>query len=190
MRIEWRSLVMTAALSLLGVGAWAQSATSTLQGTVADSGGQVVPGVTVTVESASTGLARTAVTTSAGVYVFNFIPPGTYAVTAGLAGFKTVRQENVKLNVGEARTLDFRTDNVVAQVQHILSPRVVNQVKFGMNRARLNRVRTAGRAGSAGAPPGCSCPNAPNRTFEKDRFIAFDMFTRGSSQKRRPARRR
>ena len=34
-----------------------------------------------------------------------------------------------------------------------------------------------GRASSPPAAAACSCPNAPNRTFVNDRFIAFDMFT-------------
>jgi len=35
------------------------------------------------------------------------------------------------------------------------------------------------RTGLASAVPAtaaCSCPNAPNRTFENERFIAFDIF--------------
>src|SRR5881394_2688566 len=33
-----------------------------------------------------------------------------------------------------------------------------------------------GLASVVPATAACSCPNAPNRTFENERFIAFDMF--------------
>jgi outer membrane receptor protein involved in Fe transport len=102
--------LMAASLQLAVPLARAQSATSTLQGTVTDSGGQVVGGVTVTATSKSTGLPRTVLTSEAGAYFFNFMPPGLYTVTAALTGFKSVRHQNIKLDVGQGHTLDFRLE--------------------------------------------------------------------------------
>src|SRR5664279_270842 len=34
-----------------------------------------------------------------------------------------------------------------------------------------------GRASGVPAATGCTCPKAPNKTLEKDRFMAFDMLT-------------
>ncbi len=48
----------------------AQTGTATLQGTIMDTGGGVVPGVTVKIESPATGLTREAVTNSSGLYVY------------------------------------------------------------------------------------------------------------------------
>lgn len=111
MRIGLRHAALMAAYLLLAAPlVRAQSATSTLQGTVTDSAGQVAGGVTVTTASKDTGLARTALTNVAGAYFFNFLPPGLYTVTAALTGFKSVRHEDIKLDVGESRTLDFRLE--------------------------------------------------------------------------------
>ena len=66
----------------------AQTSNATLHGTVADSGGAVLPGVTVKLQAPATGLTRDVVTNTAGVYVFNFLPAGEYEITAELAGIQ------------------------------------------------------------------------------------------------------
>ena len=92
------------------LGADAQTSNATLQGTVTDSGGGVLPGVSVKLQSPATGLQREAVTNSSGVFVFNFLPAGTYEVTAELAGFKTVRHDAVQLEIGQNRSLDMKME--------------------------------------------------------------------------------
>ena len=69
----------------LATPAAAQTSAATLQGTVADEGGGVLPGVVVKLQSPSTGLTRESVTTGVGMYVFNFLPAGEYVITAELA---------------------------------------------------------------------------------------------------------
>src|SRR5690349_17208406 len=96
----------------------AQTTTATLHGTVADASGAVLPGVTVKLESPATGLSREAVTNSAGVYVVNFLPAGDYEVTAELTGFKTVRQADLKLEIGQSRALDLKME--VGQVSEVV----------------------------------------------------------------------
>ena len=59
----------------------AQTSNATLHGTIIDSGGGVLPGVTVKLQSHATGSVREAVTNAAGVYVFNFLAPGEYELT-------------------------------------------------------------------------------------------------------------
>src|SRR4029450_1453105 len=108
-------------LALLGTDApegTAQTSNATLHGTVADSSGAVLPGVIVKLESPATGLTREAVTNSAGVYVFNFLPAGNYQITAELPGFKTVRQTDLKLEIGQSRALDVKME--VGQVTEVV----------------------------------------------------------------------
>src|SRR5437867_10053165 len=100
------------------VGAAAQSSTATLQGTVTGGGGGVTPGVTVKLQSPSTGLSRDVVTNTAGVYVFNFLPAGVYIVTAELSGFKTARHDDVRLEVGQNRELDLRLE--IGQMEEVV----------------------------------------------------------------------
>ena len=90
--------------------AFAQASNATLHGTVTDAGGGVIPGVMVKLESPATGLNREAVTNSAGVYVFNFLPAGTYAITAELTGFKSIRQADIKLEIGQSLGVDLKME--------------------------------------------------------------------------------
>ena len=79
----------------------AQSSTGRISGTVVDSSGAVLPGVSV--EATSPSLiekVRTAVTDNEGRYNIANLVPGNYAVTFTLAAFKTVRREGVQLAAG------------------------------------------------------------------------------------------
>src|SRR5688572_29535026 len=70
-------------------------------GTVRDTSGAVLPGVTV--EAASPALiekVRTAVTDEAGQYRILELRPGAYSVTFTLPGFSTVRREGLELTTG------------------------------------------------------------------------------------------
>ena len=75
--------------------AWAQSA---IAGTVRDSSGAVMPGVTVEVASpALIEKARTAVTDADGRYQVVDLRPGVYTVTFTLPGFNTVVRDGLEL---------------------------------------------------------------------------------------------
>ena len=105
--------------TMFGRSAAAQTSTATLQGTVTDTGGGVLPGVILKIQSPATGLSREAVTNTAGVYVLNFLPAGRYVVTAELPGFKAVRHDDVALEVGQNRTLDLLLE--VGRVEEVLT---------------------------------------------------------------------
>jgi hypothetical protein len=102
-----RIFLVSVWLLLLAVStAKGQTSTATLQGTVSDPKGFVVPGATVKAQSADTGLVRTAVTEGSGLYVFNFLPVGNYVVTVSAPGFKGARIQNITVEIGQTRTLD------------------------------------------------------------------------------------
>jgi carboxypeptidase family protein len=63
--------------------------TATLQGTVTDSQGAPLPGVTVTVKSPALMGTRTTTTQSGGDYAIPGLPPGDYTITFELAGMGT-----------------------------------------------------------------------------------------------------
>ena len=82
----------------LGAGALAaQTIAGRISGTVTDSSGAVLPGVTVTVTRAETGFTKTAVTGPDGTYAFVDLPIGTYSVKAELQGFKTAARTDIAL---------------------------------------------------------------------------------------------
>jgi hypothetical protein len=83
-------------LSLLGAGGLsAQSSgnSGTITGTVTDATGAVVPGATVSVLNAVSGLNRTAVTDSAGRFQFSNVPLNPYHLTVSLTGFAPYSQD-------------------------------------------------------------------------------------------------
>src|SRR4026208_36685 len=84
--------------------------TATLTGTVTDSTGAVLPGVTITVTSPVLIGGSLAVTPdSAGSYRFPALPPGRYIVTAELSSFKKWEQE-ARLELGQTITLDAKME--------------------------------------------------------------------------------
>jgi Carboxypeptidase regulatory-like domain len=103
---RWIGLLVVAALALAPAAA-AQTTTGRIAGTVSDSSGGVLPGVTVTVTETNTSLSKTATTDEHGAYVFVDLPVGTYAVKAELAGFKTAVKSGYALVADGRVTVDF-----------------------------------------------------------------------------------
>ncbi len=93
MRVCVRVFFVLACLFAVQSTAWAQA---TIAGSVKDSSGAVLPGVTV--EAASPALiekVRTTTTDGAGRYRIEDLRPGTYTVTYSLPGFVTIKRDNV-----------------------------------------------------------------------------------------------
>ncbi|MFN2493557.1 MAG: TonB-dependent receptor domain-containing protein [Pyrinomonadaceae bacterium] len=101
------TLVFALSSLLLPLGASAQTVTGTLQGTVTDSKGAVVPGVDVVVRNVETGQERTLRTNSDGVYTATFLPLGRYSVTASGQGFRSVSQEDIEITLNQTRVIDI-----------------------------------------------------------------------------------
>src|SRR2546430_9713689 len=124
-RLRRRSL-MRGLARLAVVFAWtvvapaAAFAQATITGTVKDTSGAVLPGVTV--EAASPVLiekVRSAVTDSSGLYRIVDLRPGTYSVTVTLPGFATVKREGIEL-IGSA-TLTIPIDMKVGELQETVT---------------------------------------------------------------------
>jgi hypothetical protein len=79
---------------------YAQRETGSIRGTVLDSEGSSLPGVTIT--ATSPALQGTANTTSSATGGFRIpaLPPGTYVIAAHLEGFKPIRREGIIVHVG------------------------------------------------------------------------------------------
>src|SRR5204863_39826 len=85
----------------------AQKPTFDLEGLVFDAQQGVLPGATVTLQNAATGLTRETTTDAAGRYVFASVPPGgQYVLQTVLAGFATERRENLTFNAGQRAVLN------------------------------------------------------------------------------------
>src|SRR5579864_5189506 len=87
---------------------FAQTATTSLRGTITDPKGAVVQGATLTLSNAATGYSRTAKSGNDGAYQFLEVPPATYTLTINASGFATVKQDKVTLQVSQPATLDIQ----------------------------------------------------------------------------------
>jgi hypothetical protein len=87
----------------------AQELQATLNGTVTDSSGAVIPGATVTItQNGVNGAARTVVTSDRGSYTATNLPAGNYTVTVTASGFQTFAAKNVTLFVAQTRSVNAK----------------------------------------------------------------------------------
>ncbi len=86
--------------------AQSQGANGAIEGTVTDSSGGVLPGVTVTVTNTDTGAERSLVTNEKGLYRAPLLPLGTYRIVAELQGFKRFEQTGITLSVGQSAVVN------------------------------------------------------------------------------------
>jgi len=107
MTTRFAPVLALALLLLLSGPSAAQTPTGTIQGVAQDASGALVPDVKIRVININTNEVRELRTDSAGRYVQPHLLPGTYAITAEKTGFQTVRQDNIKLDVGQNRTINL-----------------------------------------------------------------------------------
>ena len=103
-------LLLAAVLLLVPPGsraALAQGGTGVIEGVVRDSGGAVLPGVTLSLQNQASGVTRTTVTDETGVYRFPVLQPGTYTLRAELQGFTAQEVRDVVITIGLGLTRDF-----------------------------------------------------------------------------------
>jgi hypothetical protein len=93
--------VMLALALAVPAAAQSQAANGSIEGTVVDSSGGLLPGVAVTVTNTDTGAQRTVVTNAAGMFRAPLLTLGAYKVVAELEGFKKYEESGVKLSVGQ-----------------------------------------------------------------------------------------
>ena len=129
-----RILAGVASLLVLPAAAYAQAS---IAGTVTDSSGAVLPGVTV--EAASPALiekVRTAVSDGTGRYRIENLRPGAYTVTFTLPGFSTLRREGVELS-----------GTFVATVNGMLSVSTVEETVTVTGETPVVDLQSVGRQG-------------------------------------------
>jgi hypothetical protein len=103
------SLAVLLAASILGFSSQVrgQAVNATLLGTVTDSSGGAAANVKMTITETNTGIGRSSQTNESGNYVFPDLPPGTYAVTAELSGFKRASRVAIDVIVNTSQRVDL-----------------------------------------------------------------------------------
>ncbi|MEJ7615730.1 MAG: carboxypeptidase-like regulatory domain-containing protein [Pyrinomonadaceae bacterium] len=127
-------LVLAAAVltSLLSPSTMAQTATSSVRGTLTDAQGAAVAGASITLTSTETNAVRTQTTNENGTFAFDLISPGAYRLEAEGSGFKKAvitdvralvakpTEVNVQLEIGtvaESVTVSSGTGEVLLNTQ-------------------------------------------------------------------------
>ena len=129
-----------------------EGGTASLTGVVADELGGLLPGVTITAESAGGDVTRETVSDGAGRYVIAGLPAGAYDVEAALAGFQG-RAATVEVGAAGARvdlTLGIaplaetvtvtRSDQVLASVPNAVAVIGSDQIDFTERKSSLDEV--------------------------------------------------
>jgi hypothetical protein len=93
---------------LVAARAFAQFDSSSVVGTVRDTSSAVVPGATVTLTNAATGISVVKMTGADGSFEFFTVRPGTYVVTAERAGFSIALVDNLQVEVAARLRVDLQ----------------------------------------------------------------------------------
>src|SRR5690349_9734355 len=113
------------ALSLLVLAltwiSFGQGPVGTLNGTVTDPAGSVVPGATVIATNNATKVETKTTTTGTGTYTLPYLPAGTYTVRVTAPGFRTATAENLILRVAQTQTADIKLEVGAVTEQVVVS---------------------------------------------------------------------
>lgn len=142
-------LVLVAGLVLVSAPPAVAQGSSSISGTVVDSGGGAIPGAAVVIKGES-GTTFESVTNTEGVFSIPAIPAGNYTVSVTLTGFKTVNT-NVRLQPNTPASLKMVLE--VGQISETItvasSSELVNTqtatVAATLNSDQLNRMPTPTR---------------------------------------------
>ena len=88
----------------------AQGTSGVIAGTMKDAQGAVLPGVSLTLRNAESGVIRTAVTEGDGTYRLAGLLPGRYELAAELSGFSPIEIKDITITIG----LELRRDVTMA----------------------------------------------------------------------------
>jgi len=107
----------------------AQTTSASVSGSVQDSQGGVLPGVTVTMTSRTQGNVLTAVTDEGGRFVFSIVRPDTYTLQVALQGFKTLERTNLVVNANDKLSTGMLTLDVGSMTEEVSVTSRVTEVQ-------------------------------------------------------------
>src|SRR4029079_16436021 len=100
------TIVLAACMVLIGPAPAApQSATGSIDGTIVDQSGALLPGVTVSLVEADTGAQRVTLSDADGRFAALLLAVGGYNLTAELAWVGRQEQSEIKVTIGQTSTL-------------------------------------------------------------------------------------
>ena len=131
-------IAMVAGLGLAATPAHAQDYRARVQGRIVDTSQAALPGVTVKLTNVATGVAVDRVSDAEGRYLFDFVEPGTYTVTAELQGFKKTELANVRVQQRGDVTADITMSIGLIEESVTVEPTAATGVRFNSATTELN----------------------------------------------------
>lgn len=159
------AIVVALGMAMCCLNAHAQSGTGSIQGTVTDSSGAVIPGATIHVVNQATNVATDTKSNGAGFYQAPGLFTGTYMVTTSAPGFKTYTTRIELLVAQNAVINPVMTVGSEAQQVTVLGNAVQlidtqnGVISSTLENARINQLPMNGRTLftlTAGTTPGMS----------------------------------
>ncbi len=132
---------------------------ASINGTVTDASGAVVPEATVTLSDPNKGFSRVFTSQADGRYLFTLIPASTYTLRVEKAGFKTYVQEGIILAVGQAATQDItlQVGDTRAEVEVTSAAPLVNTTNATIGSEVSARTTAVVAGGSSKMTAGSTC---------------------------------
>ncbi|MEO6223840.1 MAG: TonB-dependent receptor [Vicinamibacterales bacterium] len=113
-----------------------QAINGSIEGTVKDASGAVLPGVTVTITNTDTGSQRVVVTNESGVFRAPLLQLGKFTVMAELSGFSKYEQVGITLSAGQtvALSIALKVGGLTDAITVTADSAVVNLAKTDVGR--------------------------------------------------------
>jgi hypothetical protein len=123
----------------------AQTSRGTVTGTITDPTGGVVPGASVKLTSAGTGVSRETVTNADGFYRFDAVDLGTYNMTFVSPGFGEQNRTNVIVSANQIAVIDIdlKVSGLEATVSVIEEPGTVLQTSAPVRGGNITETQIA-----------------------------------------------
>jgi len=155
-------LLAASAVVLAANPTFAQQTTGAIAGRVLDPQGSAVPGATITATNTATGLVRSDVSDTEGLYHLNAMPVGGYDVIAELSGFTRLERKNIAVDVSQTTNLNLTlrlapvAETVTVVGDTPLIPTTSSSVGQVVDLTRIERLPLDGRqfANLAATVPG------------------------------------
>src|SRR4051812_40721063 len=104
-----RALFVLTATLLFTSAAWSQFRAS-IQGTVTDTQGGVIPGAKLTLTNLQTNETQERTSNEVGVYTFNALPPSAFKLVVEKEGFQTKQLDNVHIIPEQPNAIDVKME--------------------------------------------------------------------------------
>ncbi|PYS29980.1 MAG: TonB-dependent receptor, partial [Acidobacteria bacterium] len=105
---RWVSVFVV--FALMGGAGYAQTVGASVQGTISDATGAVLPGASITVKNSGTGTTTELLSDERGRYLVPLLQSGEYEIQVSLQGFASVVRRGIRLAVGQNAVVDVKLE--------------------------------------------------------------------------------